>query len=321
MTRDPVRVAGTGEVPAPEVSILIVGYHSERHIVDCIGSLERWVTGCRYEIVLIDNGGGSTEAVVRRLFPQVVIVPGEGNIGFGAGCNRAAAHARADKLLFLNPDTKLTDDAVSALLAFSIERPGAGAWGGRTASDTGVFDGGNLILLPSFSRLLAATLGLSRFFGPRIAFNEETVPREAEVLCGGFFMMERGIWDQLGGFDESFFLYSEEVDLFFRLRAAGFAAWVTPAARIVHDVGSGGAQSPSRIRYRTAGQMHFIRKYWSAPGVVASGAVIWLGAAMRYAAGLALGRGRGRFRALRDAYGPLVRDPGLWFFGYTRGRR
>ncbi|MFM9828073.1 MAG: glycosyltransferase family 2 protein [Sphingomonas sp.] len=320
MAGEPARSGGVAPAAAPAVSILIVGYNSAAHIVDCIGSIERWVTGCRYEIVLIDNGDGSTEAVVRAQFPSVLIVPSQGNIGFGAGCNRVAAQARADKLLFLNPDTKLTDDAVSALLAFSAERPGAGAWGGRTVSDAGVFDGGNLILLPSFSRLLVATLGLSRIFGPTIAFEAETAPSEVDVLCGGFFMMDRTIWARLGGFDESFFLYSEEVDLFFRLKAAGLQAWVTPAARIVHDVGSGGAQSPARIRYRTAGQMHFIRKYWSVPGMLVAGAVIWAGAAARYAAGLALGRTSGRFRALRDAYGPLVRNPGLWFFGYTRNR-
>lgn len=311
----------TGDAPRPDVSILIVGYDSARHIGGCIGSIERLVAGSRHEIILIDNGDGSTEALVRAQFPGVRLVASEGNIGFGAGCNRVAAHARADRLLFLNPDTWLVDDAVSVLVAFSHARPDGGAWGGRTVSEAGEYDSGNAILLPSFSRLLIATLGLAGRFGPKPAFKTETEPSRAEVLCGGFFMMSRAVWDRLGGFDESFFLYSEEVDLFFRLRALGLEAWVTPRARIVHDVGSGGAKSPARIRYRTAGQMHFIRKYWSGPGIIAAGALIWLGAVVRYAAGLALGSRSDRFAALRDAFGPLAQNPGLWFYGYTRTPR
>ena len=300
----------------PEVTIAIVAYNAPGHLERCLASIIARTKGCRYEIRVIDNGDGRCEALVRERFPQVVVIPSEGNIGFGAGCNRVAAGARAEHILFLNPDTRLQDDAITRLLAFARAKPEAGAWGGRTVTERGEFDGGNRITPPSLGGLLLRGVGLTTLGMPRLALEAEHLPRPAPVLCGGLFMMARETWRRLGGFDESFFLYCEETDLFVRLRATGREAWVDPAVTIVHDAGSGQRLSPARLIYRSQGEMHFLRKHKSPLAADIGGALIWAGAAWRYALGVLLKGFSAKARVLHDAYGEVARRPGRWFAGY-----
>lgn len=300
----------------PEVSVAVVAFNAPDHLERCLASIQAHTKACRYEVLAIDNGDGRCEALVRARFPGVVVVPSEGNIGFGAGCNRTAARAQGEYILFLNPDTRLADDAISRLLAFARSKPEAGAWGGRTVTERGEFDGGNLIAAPTLAGLVLRGIGLSRFGRPRIRFASETAPRRAEVLCGGFFLVARPVWEKLGGFDESFFLYCEEVDLFVRLRALGYEAWVTPEATIVHDVGSGSLLSPARMLYKSTGEMHYLRKHWGALAARAGGALIWASAARRYGAGLLMSAVSRKGRSVRQAYRPVVLHPRSWFGGY-----
>lgn len=302
----------------PDVSVAIVAYDAPGHLERCLSSVLNKTRDCSVEILVIDNGDGSCEAMVRACFPQVRVIPSEGNVGFGAGSNRAAAHARADMLLFLNPDTRLRDDAISQLLAFARSKPEAGAWSGRTLTEEGVFDGGNAIAVPSLLRILLREAGLGRLTAAHIPYVDETEPRRAAVLCGGFFMMRQAVWRALGGFDESFFLYCEETDLFVRLKAFGRDAWVCPGIDIVHDAGSGTRLSSGRILLKSTGEMHFLRKHWSPLAATLGGAMIWAGAAWRWAGGSLVSSVSGRGLALKNAYSAVATRPGRWFGGYRR---
>lgn len=308
--------AAIADPAQPEVSVAIVAYDAPDHLDRCLASIFAETRGCRVEVLVIDNGDGRCEALVRLRFPQVRIVPSEGNIGFGAGCNRAAALARADRLLFLNPDTRLRDDAISNLLAFARSKPEAGAWSGRTVTETGAFDGGNAIAVPSLGWLFLREVGLGRLTGRRIPYEQETAPRRADVLCGGFFMILSETWRELGGFDESFFLYCEETDLFVRLKALGREAWVVPGVDIVHDAGSGTRLSSGRLLLKSTGEMHFLRKHWSPPAAWIGGLLIWAGAALRYGSGLLLSGISGKGAVLRTAYSDVACQPARWFGGY-----
>lgn len=303
-----------------DVSVAIVAYNAPDHLERCLGSAFAETKGCAIEVLVIDNGDGRCEALARTRFPQVRIVPSEGNIGFGAGCNRLAALARADMLLFLNPDTRLRDDAIAKLLDFARSKPEAGAWGGRTITERGEFDGGNAIAIPTLGGILLREAGLAGLARKRIDYGRETAPRKADVLCGGFFMISRAVWARLGGFDESFFLYGEDTDLFVRLKALGLEAWVMPGVDIVHDVGSGDLLSPGRILLKSTGEMHFLRKHRGRLGAGIGGGLIWISAARRYALGLLISGLSDKGRRARQAYAQVVRRPATWYGGY-RGRR
>lgn len=305
-------------IPCPDVSILIVAYNSRDLIRDCIGSIITH-TKCPYEILLIDNGPDGTADLVCAEFPQVQVLPSQGNIGFGRANNALATAARADLLLLLNPDTRLIDPAIDRLVAFARRKSDAGAWGGLTMHPDGTLDGGNFLSIPTVRGLIR-----SAFIGKDIDTTRallETLAQsmQVEVLCGGFMMLDRTTWDQVEGFDPSFLLYSEEIDLFARMARLGLTAWITPECRIEHNVGSGSPYSISRIRYSTTGAMHFARRHWRFPLAQIAGLAIWLQAARRYFTSALLSHRSSRHQARRKAYGPVVWRPWQWWNGY-RGK-
>jgi N-acetylglucosaminyl-diphospho-decaprenol L-rhamnosyltransferase len=303
--------------PAPEVSVLVVAYNSRDFIRECIGSVIAH-TQCDHEILLIDNGRDGTAELVAQEFPSVRIVPSRGNIGFGKGNNALAAVARGRYLLLLNPDTWLHDPAIDRLLEFAHRQP-AGAWGGLTTYPDGTLDTGNFLSIPTLPGLIRNALVGGNLGARRAELEALQAPQRVDVLCGGLMMLSRQSWDRLGGFDESFLLYSEEIDLFTRLARTGQEAWITPECRIVHNVGSGAPHSATRLMFATTGSMHYARKHWRKPGAQIAGAALWLAAARRWGTSLLLGLMSGRHLARRKAYDRIVLKPWLWWNGY-RGR-
>ncbi len=307
---------------SPQVSVLVVTYRSTHFIRKCVAGIEAGAAGISYEILMIDNGDGETEALVRAELPQVRIIPSEGNIGFGAGNNRLARHARAPLLMLVNPDAVPEPGAIARLVALANATPDAGAWGGRSYDPAGNLDFANYLALPTpadFALFVMSSGSLRRGGLPESA----TTTGEVDVLNGGFMMVRADVWREIDGFDESFFLYSEEVDLFKRIRDRGYPVLVDPAVKVTHDSGSGDALSPRRIMFVTIGRMHYARKHFGKLGALAAALGLWL-AALRYAvtaplAARLLPRRREHFEKVSRAWTPVARKPRLWWHGYRTG--
>lgn len=298
----------------PDVSILIVAYNSAQVITACIDSIEMACTRHAYEVLMIDNGYGTTAALVGQAYPQVRIIPGRGNIGFAAGNNCLAAEARAPMLLLANPDLEMHAGAVDALLDGAARHSAAAAWGGVTLDRAGRPDLGNSVHVPSLREMASRLVG--RSLARVDASSTFEHDQQVDALSGGFVMFSRQAWDEAGGMDERYFLYCEEVDLFYRLARMGHVFWRIGGARAFHDVGHGNDFSAARLMYRAAGTMQFARLHWSYPKAAAAFALVWLGALQRYLAGKAFGARHPRLRKIGDGYGPMTRRPGHWRHGY-----
>lgn len=305
--------------PTPDVSILVVAYHSAPFIGQCIRGIAAAAQGTAHEILLIDNGGGDTEAVVRAEFPHVRIVPSEGNIGFGAGNNRCAAHARAPRLLLVNPDAIPRPGAIDLLVAFAKAHPDAAAWGGRSYFPNGQLDHANFLPLPTVRDFVVSIFSSSPMRRGGLPA-DATAPGPVEVLNGGFMMVDARVWREIDGFDEGFFLYSEEIDLFQRIRARGYSVLVDPAVGVVHDTGGGHSLSPTRVLFLTTGRMHYARKHFGRVGAVVTGWALWANAAKYVVIGGLLGRlsprRAARWNALRDAWSIVFGQPRRWWHGW-----
>jgi GT2 family glycosyltransferase len=308
----------------PQVSILIVAFRSSDFIAECLLGIRRSAANTPHEVLLIDNGDDGTEALVRAQFPEVRIVPSPGNIGFGAGNNRLAAQARAPRLLLINPDVIPRGAAIDDLVEFAHAHPEAAAWGGRSFSPEGALDASNFLVLPRLRDFVKAPFGSLRSLTSGGLPADASAPGYVDVLSGGFMMISADIWRELDGFDESFFLYSEEIDLFKRMKDLGHRAIVNPHVAVVHDTGGGQALSPTRFIYRTAGQMHYARKHFGGPGAFATACALWLVAA-KYVVGAAIAaplmpsRAK-RLRAVGIGWRGVLLHPAQWWGGY-RGRR
>jgi len=296
------------ETPA-SIDIIIVAFNSIDYIDRCIGSIISNTTITSIKIYFIDNGTDGCADFVRHRFPDVKIVPSRGNIGFGAACNLLARLSSSPYILLLNPDTYLESPAIDELVSCTRLMPDAWAWGGRTHYPNGEFDAGNRLMIPTLSRTVRAALGNGRALSSGgLPINSDR-PAPVDVLVGGFMMVKRIYWELLGGFDESFFMYSEDIDFFTRLKCAGGIALMTPNSVIVHDVGSGSPNSPRRTLYKTIGQMHFVQKHWNAVDTTIAGCAIWFGAVLRTVKAVLQRR--------EAPYLSIALHPARWWRGYT----
>ena len=304
---------------SPDVSIMVVAYHSQDIIAECLDAIAPACTRYTYEVLFVDNGEGETAALVEKHYPHVRIVPGRGNIGFAAANNLLAKSAEAPMLLLVNPDLQLRPGAVDALMDGAQRHAAAAAWGGVTLDRNGVPDVGNSVHIPSIKEMASRLTGRSI---ARVAHNDGFERDErVEALSGGFVMFSRAIWEEVGGLDERYFLYCEEVDLFYRLGLKGYESWRIGSARAFHDIGHGEIGSPMRELYLSAGTMQFTRLHWEPWKQQVAFAAIWLAYLQRYWVKRLAGLFSSKQKRNATKFKFVATRPQQWRYGYdpTKG--
>lgn len=300
----------------PRLSVLIVCYQAKGFVGDCLRGLLAF-TSTPMEVLLVDCSGDGTVELVRDEFPVVRVIDNEENLGFARGNNFLASYAEAPDLLLLNPDTVIRDDAVDRLVAFADEHPGGGAWGGVTVLPDGRIDPTCCQSQPSVTYSLFYTFGLGRFV-PKGPPRDGSLADEVPVLSGAYMMIPKRLWEEFGGFDETFFMFAEELDLCRRLRGAGHKLWMTGGSRITHLSGSGHNLRPSRILQLTKGQVHYHLKHSGRLGSWVLRINLLVFAGVRCAASWVLRPivGSEKARAWREAFTPILTRPSAWWGGW-----
>lgn len=253
------------------LSIIIVSFNTREMILGCLRSIRSEILGIDFEVIVVDNASqdGSPGAIASE-FPEARLMELKDNLGFARANNLAAAGARGEYLLLLNPDTVVLEGSVQALLDFARSHPEAGIVGGRTLYDDRSLNITSCFNLPSLWSLFCQGTGLSSAFRSCRLLNPELIgswPRDTVrrvgVITGCFLLLRRDFWDQLGGFDEVFFMYSEDTDLSYRAAQAGKICLHCPSAEIIHHGGgSEGIKSDKTVRVNR-GKAQFMRKHWS----------------------------------------------------------
>jgi N-acetylglucosaminyl-diphospho-decaprenol L-rhamnosyltransferase len=256
--------------PSPDVSVVVVTYRCQEEARRCLASLYERTKGVSFEVIVLDNDSGDgTAEMVEREFPQAMLIALRENVGFGPGVNRAAAYARGEYVLLLNPDTIVHEGAVESLVEFARARPGPGLYGGRTLQPDGTLDPGSCWGAPSlwsltcFATLLSTIFKGSRFLDPESlgGWQRDTV-RAVDIVTGCLLLLERELWRSLGGFDPRFFMYGEDADLALRAAAAGIPRLITPNAVVTHEVGASSATRPDKLVLLFQGKATLLRKHW-----------------------------------------------------------
>ena len=224
-----------------DLSILIVTYNSAAQVDGLLTGLAAQLAGLDAEVVLVDNAShdGTADAVAQR-HPAVRLVRSTQNLGFAAGNNLGAAHARGRVLLLLNPDALPETGCVARGLALLDSHPEVGLAGARLLAEDGSTQP-SARMFPNLAQEafmlsgLAARFPRSRLFG-RLDRSWADPAQAAPVdwVPGAFALIRHSLFDQLGGFDERFFLYYEEVDLCRRILAAGYRVQYWPELRVRH---------------------------------------------------------------------------------------
>lgn len=260
----------------PTLDIILVNWNAGHQLRTCLDS----VAAARREgfdlgrVVVVDNASsdGSADGLDDLPLPLTVIRCPK-NRGFAAGCNRGAAGSRADYLLLLNPDTRLLPDSLAVPLAYMEHNPQAGIAGVQLVNEDGSVKV-SCACFPTPRRLYGQMIGL-QYLLPGI-FPDHFLPaaehhhtHEVDQVMGAFFLVRRDLYEALGGMDERFFMYFEELDFSLRARQAGGRTVFLAEARAYHRGGGATEQVKARrLFYMLRSRIQYAQKHFSRAAVL-----------------------------------------------------
>jgi GT2 family glycosyltransferase len=260
--------AGPTEL-SPSLDVVIVAYRSRTLIDACLASLFEHPPAHGLSVHVVDNASGDgTVELIRTKYPSVHLTPASRNLGFAAASNLGIRAGAAPYVLLLNPDTRITDGALDALLVLMDERPEVGISGCKLLREDGTPDHAAHRAFPTIAGALGHFTGLRRMRGVPSRFTQYVAPDVAgpvDAVNGAFMLLRRAALREIGLFDEGYWMYMEDLDLCYRFRAAGWVTWYEPSVTVVHvkHGTSGPVRSVRLDRAFHYGMFRFYRKHYA----------------------------------------------------------
>jgi N-acetylglucosaminyl-diphospho-decaprenol L-rhamnosyltransferase len=233
-----------------ELSIIIVNWNSATLLRKCLQSILSVPAGIRsFEVLVIDNASfdGSDEMVSKE-FSQVRFIQSEENIGFAAGNNLAFKQSRGEYVLFLNPDAEIIGEAVGAMLDVVKGRVDAGVIGPKLVNPDLTVQVDCMRAFPTIlnqlvdSSFTRTIFGRFNFAGVKPVMCEIDGPVGVEMLPGTCIMLRRDVFEEVGGFNERYFMYAEDVELSYNVRLSGRTNYYVASAAVIHHGGKSSEQ-------------------------------------------------------------------------------
>ncbi len=235
-----------------DISVIIVNWNSADFTRKCIWSLDEHTRDVSMEIIVLDSGSfDGCGAMLAREFPSVRFIQSDKNLGFARGKNQAAKSAIGRFLVFLNPDTEVRGLALKKLFEAAVSLSKAGVLGAHLLNSDGTLQTSCLQSFPTIANqvldaeLLRKWFPRSRLWGMAPLHANASEPAEVEGVSGACLMTPRALFGQVGGFNEDYFMYYEDMDYCLKIHKAGWKNYYVPSAVIVHHGGksSGGEHS------------------------------------------------------------------------------
>jgi len=233
-----------------DLSIIIVNWNSKEYLRKCIASILAETHGIEYEIVVIDNASfdGSGE-MLRECYPQVRFIQSDKNLGFAKANNEAFKLSAGRSLLFLNPDTKIKDDAIVMLQRELCSLQSVGAVGAKLLNNDMSVQTSCIQAFPNItnqvldSNALRTLFPMAGLWGMKPLYANNRGPTEVDAVSGACLMIGRSVFERIGMFSEDFFMYSEDIDLCFKVRKYNLRNYYIPSAVVIHYGGASSSQN------------------------------------------------------------------------------
>ncbi len=247
-----------------ELSLIIVTYNSRRDIGACLTSAAQALAGLASEICVVDNGSSDgTVALVAAEHPNVILIDARSNLGFAGGVNLGLAHTTGRFVLWLNPDTTWVEGRVADVLQWMDAHPDIGIAGLRMQDADGSIQR-SARTFPSYGAVLGARYSLLTRLFPANPFSTKYLRGDltyqdvalTDWVSGACLLHRRDVSDALGGLDDDFFMYFEDVDFCYRATLAGWKVCFHPGVTFAHRI----AASSGPIRFRMLVVRH--RSLW-----------------------------------------------------------
>jgi len=262
-----------------ELSVIIVNYNVKEFLENALIAIRKAISsltaskpGIEGEIFVVDNASddGSVE-LVQSKFPDVHLIVNKENLGFAKANNLALKRSRGKYILLINPDTVVQEDTFRAMIDFFERNPDVGMAGCKILNPDGTLQLNSRRSFPTPWVAFSKMMGLSALFPHTKLFGQYNLTYlspdesyEVDALSGSFMMFRREVYEQIGGLDEDFFMYGEDLDWCYRVQQAGWKNYYVPATQIIHYKGESTKRS-NLDEIRTFYQaMHlFVRKHFN----------------------------------------------------------
>jgi N-acetylglucosaminyl-diphospho-decaprenol L-rhamnosyltransferase len=272
-----------------DLAVVVVNHDSGESLLRCVRSVFEAAGDVSLELVVVDNAsrdGSATSAV--RSFPLVRLIQNDRNLGFPSAANQGMRATRSEFVLLVNPDARVVAGTLERFLKVARDRPAAGAIGALTRNPDGtIYPSARRVptLLQGAAHTLLGSLWpqnpLSRAY--RIADWDRLSERRVEWVSGSSVLLRRDALDQVGLFDERFFMYVEDMDLCTRLRAAGWEVWFSPELEIEHVGGTATAGKRRMTLEHSRSIYRYFVKHQSAGWKIVLRPFAWLALRLRAA--------------------------------------
>lgn len=254
-----------------ELSIIIVNYNVKEFLENALISIKRALEGISAEIFVVDNASedGSVE-MIRQKFPEVKLIANDKNLGFAKANNQALKLAQGKYILLINPDTVVQEDTFKVLISFLKSHPDCGMVGCKILNPDGTLQLACRRGFPTPWVAFTKMVGLSSLFPKSKIFAKYNLTyldpdqvTEVDAVSGSFMMIRREVYEQVGGFDEDFFMYGEDLDWCYRIKKAGWKIYYVPYTQIIHFKGESTKRSSiDEIRVFYDAMKIFVKKHY-----------------------------------------------------------
>jgi len=268
----------------PEVTVSIVNWNTRDELRECLSSVLSQ-DGVVREIVVVDNAStdGSADMVCQEFGDKATLITNDTNRGFGAAHNQAIAASVGRYVLVLNPDSRLLQaDVLAKMVGYMEANPDIGALGPKILNPDGTLQSSARRFPPMFAGIFRHTL-LGRLFpknrfvrGYLMTDNPHDRTMDVDWVSGSALMVRRAMIDKIGGFDERFFMYCEDVDLCKRAKDAGWRVVYYPEVEVSHRIGAASDKNPIAMirQHHRSMLLYFIKHNSRSPRILLTPLVV-----------------------------------------------
>jgi GT2 family glycosyltransferase len=247
-----------------KLSIVIVNYNVRYFLELCLLSVQKASKNIESEIIVVDNvsSDGSCEMLVQN-YPDVQLIQNTKNVGFSKANNQGVAKAKGEYVLILNPDTVVSETTFEKMLHFADQKINVGAIGAQLVDGAGVFLPESKRGIPTLKATFFKLTGLNAKKGTYYNHGlDKDDNGQVEILVGAFMMLKKSVYQEIGGFDEDYFMYGEDIDLSFRLLKKGYQNYYFGATKTIHFKGESTRKDVRYLKHFHGAMEIFYKKHF-----------------------------------------------------------
>ena len=250
-----------------QLSVIILNYNVRYFLEQCVLSVQKALEGIDGEIIVIDNNSSDDScAMMQQRFPNIKLIANKENLGFPKGNNIGVEHAKGEFICILNPDTLVAEDTFEKILSFAKSQINLGIVGCKLIDGTGNFLPESKRGIPTPWVALTKIFGLykiSNIFGKYYAQHlSENESGQVEILVGAFLVMQRELYIKIGGFDENCFMYSDDIDLSYRVLKQGKINYYYHETTVIHYKGESTVRDGTYVKRFQEAMNFFYKKHF-----------------------------------------------------------